>query len=82
MRRRYRILDSGLNLYHLKMITRARREARRDLYNRLDPDRRFQPIGYDYLADDQGAVLKPIRPGREYHPPHNDDGGLWMPEQV
>jgi hypothetical protein len=75
----YRILDTGLNLYHLKMITRARREARRDLYKRLDPGGSFQRIGYDYLADDKGAVLEKIGRGRGYHPPHDDDGGLWMP---
>ncbi len=75
----HRVVGTGINLYHLKMITRARREARRDLYNRLDPDRRHQKIGYDYLADDAGAVLEPIPAGREYHPAHEEDGGLWMP---
>lgn len=69
---------TDINLYHLKMIAPARRIARRDLYKRLDPERRFQSIGYDYLADDDGAVLERIPPGREYHPTHVDDGGLWM----
>jgi hypothetical protein len=80
LHRRYRILPTGLNLYHLKMIAPARREARRDLYNRLDPGRSYQRIGYDYLADDSGAVLKAIGRGRDYQPPHIDDGGMWMPE--
>ena len=72
------VRDADINLYHLKMITPERRRARAALYNRLDPERRMQPIGYDYLAEDSGAVLEPIPPGRDYHPPHAEDGGLWM----
>lgn len=71
---------SGLNLYHLKMLTPDRRRARRDLYNSIDPERRWQAIGYDYLADESGLVLEAIPPGRGYHPPHREDGGLWMAE--
>jgi hypothetical protein len=73
-----RLKDSGLNLYHLKMIEPKRRVARRDLYNRLDPDRRLQQIGYDYLADEAGMILEAVPAGREYSPDHADDGGLWM----
>jgi hypothetical protein len=67
-----------LDLYHLKMIDPKRRAARRDLYNFLDPNRADQPIGYDYLAEDQGAVFETIPRQRLYSPPHVDDGGLWM----
>jgi hypothetical protein len=67
-----------LNLYHLKMITPERRRARSALYNALDPHGRFQKVGYDYLADDAGAVLEQIAAGREYLPTHEDDAGLWM----
>jgi hypothetical protein len=74
----YRTLHSRLNLYHLKMIEPARRSSRRDLYNALDPDRRYQRIGYDYLANDSGMQLKELPPRRHYLPPHQDDGGLWM----
>jgi hypothetical protein len=70
--------DSGLTLYHLKMIDKRRRLARRDLYRRLDPTGVNQAIGYDYLADENGAVFEKIPPGRDYHPAHFDDGGLWM----
>lgn len=75
---------SNLNLYHLKMITPERRQARSALYNALDPERRFQKVGYDYLADDSGATLERIPRGREYLPPHREDAGLWMapPEVV
>jgi hypothetical protein len=74
-----RLTDTPFNLYHLKMITAERRRARAALYRHLDPERRMQPIGYDYLADDRGARLEQIPPGRDYHPPHEDDAGLWMP---
>lgn len=70
--------NSGLNLYHLKMIEPKRRIGRRDLYNHLDPKHVLQKVGYDYLADETGAVFEQIPPGRLYHPPHVDDGGLWM----
>lgn len=76
----YETRHSHVNLYHLKMATAARRQARRDLYNALDPGRNLQAIGYDYLADDDGAELKQIRPGRGYSPLHVEDGGLWMAE--
>lgn len=76
----YRQLDSKLNLYHLKMIDPARRIARRDIYNALDPTGRYQAVGYDYLADETGAVFENIPAGREYLPPHREDHGLWMVE--
>jgi hypothetical protein len=59
------------------MLTPERRQARSRLYKLLDPENRFQPIGYDYLADDLGATFETIPPGREYLPPHEEDGGLW-----
>ncbi len=61
------------------MITPERRQARAALYNHLDPDRRMQRIGYDYLADDRGAEFERIAPDRAYLPAHREDGGLWMP---
>jgi hypothetical protein len=74
---RYKIRHSGFNLYHLRMINDERRRLRRDLYNALDPEQRFQAIGYDYLANEEGARFEEIPPGREYFPPHLDDGGTW-----
>lgn len=74
-----RVHDTGFNVYHLKMITAARRQARADLYNHLDPEKRIQPIGYDYLANESGAEFERIPQGREYMPVHIEDGGLWMP---
>lgn len=59
---------SDLRLYHLKMIDPAARQARADLYNRLDPDHTYQAIGYDYLVDDEGIELQSIEPGRGFVP--------------
>ncbi|MGJ7568742.1 glycosyltransferase family 2 protein [Variovorax sp. GB1R11] len=47
---------SYYRLYHLKMIRREDRLARRDLYRRLDPQGRFQAGGYDYLAEEGPAL--------------------------
>lgn len=78
----YRMRSTGLNLYHLKMIAAIRRQKRRDLYTALDPEGRYQPMGYDYLADDHDAKFETVPAGRGYSPAHVDDGGLWMPEQL
>jgi len=66
------------------MIAPERRRARSALYSALDPLREHQSIGYDYLADDDGAVFEDIPAGRGYLPAHVEDNGLWMadPEQV
>lgn len=74
--------DAPCNLYHLKMIEPRRRRARVRLYNALDPGRRHQQIGYDYLADETGLRLETIPVGRGYRPAHVDDGGLWMSESL
>ncbi|WP_154674726.1 hypothetical protein [Mesorhizobium erdmanii] len=70
--------DSGLNLYHLKMIEPRRRLGRQALYQHLDPNHEMQDIGYDYLADETDARFETISPGRDYQPIHIDDGGMWM----
>jgi SAM-dependent methyltransferase len=59
---------ADLRLYHLKMIRPEDRRARADLYNRLDPDREYQAIGYDYLVDETGIELQPLEPGRDFLP--------------
>lgn len=59
------------------MITPERRRLRRDIYNALDPERTLQPVGYDYLAEDENAVLEEIPQGREFRPAYRDDGGTW-----
>jgi hypothetical protein len=74
-----RVVETAFNLYHLKMLTSERRKARAALYTHLDPEKKHQPIGYDYLADDTGAQFETIGKGREFAPPHVDDGALWMP---
>jgi hypothetical protein len=79
-RKSLKICYSEINLYHLKMIDPKRRMARRDLYKALDPNNSFQPIGYDYIADETNAEFEKVPAGREYNPPHVEDGELWMPD--
>ena len=59
---------SGFNLYHLSMIEQAQREARVRRYEALDPQHRYQSIGYAYLADDRGLALETIPPDRDFMP--------------
>jgi len=60
--------SADLIIYHLRMLHPEDRAARRDRYNRLDPDREMQAIGYDYLTDETGIELAPIDPMRSYRP--------------
>ena len=50
------------------MMRAEDRAARRARYERLDPDRRWQSIGYAYLTDEAGIVLEQLPRGRDYHP--------------
>jgi hypothetical protein len=74
----YSILSSGLNLYHLKMLSKDRRTARRDLYQHLDSDNRYQQVGYDYLTNERGAKFEHISPDRDFFPAHRETGNLIM----
>lgn len=55
-------------LYHLRMIDAADRRARQARYQQLDPERRWQAIGYEYLTDENNLQLARIPEGREYEP--------------
>ncbi|MEB3199967.1 MAG: glycosyltransferase family 2 protein [Synechococcaceae cyanobacterium] len=57
---------ADLIFYHLRMVRPQDRQARRARYERLDPDRRWQSIGYDYLTDSTGLRLRPLPPGRDF----------------
>ena len=78
----YEKRDSGLNIYHLKMITAERRSARRDLYKALDPHNAYQKIGYDYLCDESGLILKRIASRHKYSPLYREEGSLWQPDDA
>lgn len=54
------------DLYHLKSILPEARAKRAALYNSLDPHKKYQSVGYDYLADEQGRKLQKILPGHRY----------------
>jgi glycosyltransferase involved in cell wall biosynthesis len=59
---------SGFNLYHLSMIGKVDRMARVQRYETLDPDHRYQSIGYHYLIDESGLELRRIPPERDFLP--------------
>jgi len=65
----YKLIIIDINLYHLKMINSKNREDRKNLYNKLDPNKEIQAIGYDYLTDEKDIELIKIPEGREYLPP-------------
>ncbi len=54
-------VPADVRIYHLHMIDRAARLARRARYEELDPESLFQPIGYAYLTEESGLELKPVR---------------------
>lgn len=58
---------TDLLIYHLRMLGEADRRARRERYEAIDPERRWQPIGYEYLTDTSGLRLEPLPAGRGYH---------------
>ena len=59
---------ADLRLYHLRMIRPEDRQARLARYHRIDPDLVWQPIGYEYLLDEEGIELRTLEPGRDYVP--------------
>ena len=49
------------------MIRPEDRRERRERYERLDPEARWQPNeGYAYLTDQRGLELSPVRRARGY----------------
>jgi glycosyltransferase involved in cell wall biosynthesis len=57
---------ANLEVYHLRMIDAVDRVARQRRYRELDPDRRWQPIGYDYLLDERGLRRRRVAPRRHF----------------
>ena len=81
----YRIVDTGINIYHLKHINPALRAQRRDLYEHLDPNHKYQSIGYDYLTDETGLALYKIPLSRMYWPLYHEyhmDDAIFETEQI
>jgi len=55
-----------LVIYHLAMLHPDDRMARRRRYEQLDPECRWQKIGYSYLTDLRNLRLKPVPKGRSF----------------
>ena len=56
----YKIM-TDYDLYHLKMLKKSDRIKRVNLYNEIDPNKKMQVIGYDYLIDESNAEYKKIK---------------------
>ena len=50
------------------MLHECDRRTRQARYQQLDPDCRWQTIGYNYLTDESGLRLQKLLRGREYSP--------------
>ena len=48
------------------MVKEIDREDRKNLYNKLDPKKEMQPIGYDYLVDEKDMKLEKIKFKKRY----------------
>lgn len=57
---------SGLNIYHLSMLTEEDRLTRMQNWEERDPERRWQPMGYSYMVDETGLVLAAVEPQRGF----------------
>lgn len=77
----FKTIDTGLNVYHLKHIKAELRKNRKEIYNKLDPDHKYNgSAGYDYLDDETGMQLEKIKFSRRYLPKYRDykvDEGLF-----
>ena len=59
---------ADLILFHLRMVHREDREARRRRWEERDPHGEHQAIGYAHLTDERGLELAPLPRGRDYLP--------------
>lgn len=65
-RHRGRFPSADLTIYHLGMLRREDGVARRRHYERADPERRWQQIGYEYLTDLRGLTLRRVAARRAF----------------
>lgn len=54
------------NLYHLKMIKEQERNKRKELYEKIDPEKKLQKVGYNYLTEMEGIKIKRIPFTKKY----------------
>ncbi len=54
------VYQSDIRILHYGMSTPELREARVKKHNLLDPNKIYQPQGYDYMLDTSGMVLKEL----------------------
>lgn len=77
----YEVVHLPVNIYHLKMIEAENRKMRAKVFNALDPDLKYQDIGYDYLDDEKEASLVRIPEERMYYPAYTKKYIFTVPEK-
>lgn len=78
----YPVEQVDVNIYHLKMIEKENRRVRTEVFKALDPNNRYQQIGYDYLDDERDAVVTRIPEGREYYPKYTKKYVFQPPQKL
>lgn len=63
--------SADINIYHLRMIRAQDRLERKRRYQKLDPEKRWQEMGYAYMTDTTNLALQPIEEHRHYRPEHH-----------
>ena len=58
--------STDYRIYHLRSVHPADRIRRFEKFRRIDPENKWQPVGYDHLVSEVGIELKTIEPGREF----------------
>jgi glycosyltransferase involved in cell wall biosynthesis len=60
--------SADIVIYHLRMIDAQDRRARRERYERWDPEALLQKagVGYAYLTDETDLALEPVPPSRGF----------------
>lgn len=56
----WNMLETDCEVLHWGMCSPYLRKQRVDKHNKLDPDKKWQQMGYDYMIDETGIELTPI----------------------
>ncbi|MGC9603096.1 MAG: glycosyltransferase family A protein [Minisyncoccia bacterium] len=66
LRDQHLLWSTEYRVYHFCSLRAEDRRRRYEKFKRIDPDNKWQPIGYDHLIQEDGVRLKEIEPGREF----------------
>ena len=58
--------STDYRIYHLRMIRPEDRKIRFEKFRRIDPENKWQPVGYSHMCNEIDLELKEIERGREF----------------